>query len=240
MSLINEALKKAQTDRPAGDAGSRDHAMHQPGPPHSPPGKRKRSPIWGFLLAVLIIGLFSASISTVLVYKILGEDEAPTQPEVQPGPAEEPESQVTARETEVPAQLEPQPAGPVAEVQAEEPVIEEPAAASSPPATRNAGVTASGGEPVPVPPEQAPVAEQPAPEPAVPNAALWERLEELEIRGMMSGGTKVLIYDSSNGKTRSYVEGDLFDGALGLRISAIQSNSIVFEDYAGNELSKSF
>jgi len=238
MSLINEALKKAQSDRPVGDAGSRDHLLHMPGPPHKQP-PRKRSPIWGFLLAVLIIGLFSASVTTILVYKILGEEETPPQTaqvaKTKPG--------TPAVETAAQEQPEPEAATPVVEAATEDPVVPEPipAEAAGQSATSSAVVTVNAGEPVTVTPEQSlPAAEPVQSPPPVPNAAMWARLEELEIRGMMSGGTKVLIYDSASGKTRSFVEGDLIDGTLGLRISSIQSNSIVFEDYGGNELTKSF
>ena len=75
MSLINEALKKAQPERP----DTPHHPKHLETPPmkHQPPPKRKRSYLWGFLLAVLIVALVSALLSTFLVYQILGDEDKP-------------------------------------------------------------------------------------------------------------------------------------------------------------------
>ena len=103
--------------------------------------------------------------------------------------------------------------------------------------------------------EQAPVAtvtEPPAPpvkpEPVVeapvqstpPNPAVRSRLQELEIRGIMSGGTRVLIFDTTNSRSKAYRPGEIVEGPLALKISAISQNIIEFEDYAGSKYTKSF
>ena len=80
----------------------------------------------------------------------------------------------------------------------------------------------------------------PAAPPAKPNPAVWARLQELEIRGIMSGGEKVLIFDTSTGKTKSYKPGDILDGSLALSISSIETDAILFEDYGGIIHTKSF
>jgi hypothetical protein len=76
--------------------------------------------------------------------------------------------------------------------------------------------------------------------PTPPNPAVWARLQELEIRGIMSGGNKVLIFDLSTGKTKSYQPGDILDGSLALKIASIDPSAILFEDYAGSIHTKSF
>ena len=73
MSLINEALKKAQPERP-GTPPPSPQPHHLELPPQKPP-KRKRSYLWGFLLAVIIVGLFSTMVTAFLVYQILGVEE---------------------------------------------------------------------------------------------------------------------------------------------------------------------
>ena len=86
-----------------------------------------------------------------------------------------------------------------------------------------------------------PVVQEEIPKPpAKPNPAVWARLQELEIRGIMSGGEKVLVFDTSTGKSKSYEPGDIVDGTLSLKISSIESDAILFEDYGGIIHTKSF
>ena len=242
MSLINEALKKAQTERQVAPPPPPRSGV--PVPPGSPPQPRKkRNYLWGFLMAIIFVGLFSAVVSTFLVYQILGPEEASTKAE----PAAEtavlaeaatPESPViTAPEPSAEPQLEPS-------AQPAEPATTPPAspAAEAPVEAVDAIVAA---EPVEVPVVEAP-APPAAPAPtvaavaAVSNPAIWTRLELLEIRGIMSGGTKVLIHDLANGKTKAFTTGELLDGALGLRIAQIKPSAILFQDNGGYSYTKTF
>ena len=103
----------------------------------------------------------------------------------------------------------------------------------------------------PVPVSEPPVVSAPAPPPVVEKPApqvaslgndplVWNRLEELEIRGIMSGGAKVLIFDSRTNKARAYKPGDLVDGALSLKVSSISNAAINFVNDDGSIFPKPF
>lgn len=85
---------------------------------------------------------------------------------------------------------------------------------------------------------------QPAPSPSyasyATNPEIWRRLDEFEIRGIMSRGAKVLIFDSRTQKARTYTPGDLIDGALSLRVAKILSGEIQFTDNEGSIFTKAF
>ena len=71
MSLINDALKKAQPQRSTDDR----LVPEQTEATHYKPQKKKKNYLWGFLLAVIIVGLFSAAVTSFLVYQILGDEK---------------------------------------------------------------------------------------------------------------------------------------------------------------------
>lgn len=232
MSLINEALKKAQSERPS---SVHNHPAMQgmPMEPQQKPPKKKKKYLFGFILSVLVVALLSTVVSTYLVYQILGEDKevsttqelgtTPTQPvvpvkeEVVPEPiAKEPEPETLAK-TEIQVETVPEPI-PTPEP---EPVPEpEPPVVSAPP----------------------PVVEESAPQVASVgnNPLIWNRLQELEIRGIMSGGAKVLIFDTRTNKARAYKPGDLVDGALSLKVSSISNSIINFVTDDGSIFPKPF
>jgi len=228
MSLINEALKKAQSDRP--HAPKHLVASQLGGAGHPPPAPRKRNYLWGFLMSVIIVGLFSAGMSTFLVYYILG-DEKPAAEAAQAKPVAAQVAQVEPVAEPLPAEAAPEPA-PVPEK-----VSTPTGGTQAEPVLKEAPVTKAAPPPA-VTPEVPPSATPPPPGPT--NPAVWARLQELEIRGIMGGGTKVLVFDLSTGKTKSFVEGDLVDGPLGLQIVTLKPNAIVFKDYDGFEYTKSF
>lgn len=239
MSLINEALKKAQSERPS---SIQNHPVMQGGhshPPQRPP--RKRRFLFGFIVAVLIVGLFSTGVSTYLVYQILGTDkaedsgnaEAANTVDVAAAPAE-PAPAPTPSAGEPVTTAEPEPATVVTEVveaapttPVEAPVVQQPVQA----------------EPVVEPP----VVEAPPPEPAIVREAVagtdpsvWNRIDDFEIRGIMSRGEKVLIFDAKNQKSKTYKPGDLIDGALSLKVASITTSVITFENNDGAQFRKSF
>ncbi|HSH09603.1 MAG TPA: hypothetical protein VK995_04410 [Oceanipulchritudo sp.] len=231
MSLINEALKKAQSDRPAGPKHLVASQLGVPG--HSHPAPRKKNYLWGFLMSVIIVGLFSAGISTFLVYYILGsEKSSPAEVEAQPNLVMEAPAETSA-ETPPPAPVPEAPAPATAKVP------EQTVAKESVPVVMDEPVAAAQTITKAPQPSLQPPAVSPPPQ-GQPNPAVWTRLEQFEIRGILGGGTKVLVFDLSTGKTKSFVEGDLVDGPLGLQIVALNSNAIVFKDYGGFQYNKSF
>ena len=175
--------------------------------------KKKKNYLWGFLLAVIVVGLFSAAVTSFLVYQILGDEEETKAGSKENVVAEE--AAETKQEWKKMASVE-------------TPAAEEPAVAS-PPEAEVAAPVAEVAEITPA-----------APPPSPPNPAVRARLQELEIRGIMGGGNKVLIFDQSTGKTKSYTPGEILDGSLALKIAAIESGSILFEDYGGATYTKSF
>ncbi|MEX0325454.1 MAG: hypothetical protein AB3N33_05135 [Puniceicoccaceae bacterium] len=226
MSLINEALKKAQPERSGTPPPLPPKHLEAPNVPSPQPPRRKRSYLWGFLMAVVIVALFSALVTTFLVYQILGDEDGET---AQATPAEVESTEAS------PAQVwEKLPEEAATTVASEEAAGPEQVALAADPLPEDA--VEDDIPPGPV----AAVEETPVAPPAKPNPAVWARLQELEIRGIMSGGEKVLIFDTSTGKTKSYKPGDVLDGSLALSISSIEIDAILFEDYGGIIHTKSF
>jgi hypothetical protein len=232
MSLINEALKKAQPQRNS-PGTVQPEAVPAP-PPHYSPPRRKRSYLWGFLLAVLLVGLFSAIVSTYLVYQVLGSGEQAESDGGTPAP--------------IASNADPQVTSEIASPGIEQKTVNQTASSAPPedrtapepdPASMNSPSTAASLAGVESEEATAPVASA-RPTATPTNREAWERLQSLEIRGIMSGGTKVLIFDLVTGKTRSYTPGEIIDGALGLKVSSIDPNVISFEDYDGATLTKPF
>ncbi|MGC9451782.1 MAG: hypothetical protein ACP5I4_10075 [Oceanipulchritudo sp.] len=237
MSLINEALKKAQTQRPFTRPVEDQDDPSPPSPQAAQHPPRRRGYLWGFIIALVFVGLLSSGTATFLVWQILGTNGE--------GAAASPSSDTAVPETAAspPAPAEPSEATPLEPSTAVASVA--PSAEAEPaagPVQDVVGKSAAGDEPrLPGPPVAArPAVETPRASPLPPNPAVWARMEELEIRGIMSGGNKVLIHDTSNGKTKAYEPGDLLDGSLGLKIASISPNTIVFEDYGGVPHTKSF
>ncbi|MGA1204935.1 MAG: hypothetical protein ACO3ZW_03875 [Opitutales bacterium] len=224
MSLINEALKKAQAERPS---TIHNHPTMQESERHqSPPTQpRKRRYLFGFLVSVLVVGLFSAALSTYFVYKIIGEEESTAARPAQAGPT--PAVVEQAALASEPASV-PEPATPVAQVDTA-PVVTAPVPAETP-------------QPVvaKTPPTPAPL-EKPAPlGDGQSYPEIWTRIQELEIRGIMSGGYRVLIYDTRTSRAKAYRPGDLVDGALSLSIDSISTSEINFRNNDGIRFPKAF
>lgn len=231
MSLINEALKKAQAQRPTATESppAAGPAVGAP-QPHPQPHKRHNT-MWGFLIVIIFVGILSAGMATFLVWQILDPGDSDATAADQPEGAQAPAEVVveTTAPQEMPVQA---PAGnvdeaiqPLAESQPEPPAAAppiEPVASRIPPIVEEEPVVLT--------------------KPAVgkPNPEVWNRLEKIEIRGIMSGGAKVLIYDIAAGKTKTLAPGDMFDGGLGLKVASISTNAIVFEDHGGIQHTKSF
>lgn len=220
MSLINEALKKAQGDRPARQQGGPSNPETDlTAEAHYTPREkgRRRSYLWGFVVSLLVVGTFTTLLTAYFVKQFLGSEESDPPPP--------PESVVRAPSG--------QPSVDPSDVAATTP------AAASPPEP----AAVSQQEPPTEPPavQQPPAETTPPPGPPTPpNPAVVARLMELEIRGIMSKGTRVLIFDQATGKTKAYASGEALEGPMGLVVETISNSSIKFKDYAGQFHSKSF
>jgi|TARA_B110000438_G_scaffold287270_1_gene319382 hypothetical protein len=76
--------------------------------------------------------------------------------------------------------------------------------------------------------------------PPVQLPAIRGRIAGFEIRGIMRGGGKVLLYDPESQRSRAFSTSDLVDANLGISISSISSNELVFLDQQGAKYLKRF
>ena len=209
MSLINEALKKAQGPRSTNSGRSTEApSPSTAGKDPVPPRRSRLRYLWGFLLSVLIVGILSTAFTSFFIWQLLEEEEAP-----QPPARESVAADNSVPETPLP-EKEPSPA-PTEDLSGEAPPLEP---LSSPPSTHT----------------------EPPPPPQPPDPAVVARLLELEIRGVMSGGTRILLYDQATDLTKAYRKGEALEGSVELTIEIISETSIEFKDHAGNLHTKSF
>lgn len=259
MSLINEALKKAQAQRQS--------ATPPPGAPPPGEGPRLRPPgssggptFW--LVSLLIGGIVVIFVigAGLIVWGLRGTEVPPPSPPpvaAQAGVVT-PDSVDRVDETgsEIPPEstaADPEPANPPAR---------EGAAAPEPEAEPNAPVTgenegnpapeAPAGEKEQATPESATHAASPepnaepadvpvAPTPQIdPDPNVQTYLALLEVRGVMSGGQKALIYNRSTERSRAYTAGATINNELQIRIQDITESSISFVDHDGYVYTKSF
>lgn len=244
MSLINEALKKAQNERQPGgnakqaaaEAAAAAILSSQP----EKPRRRKRNYLWGFIISVLVVGLLASGVSLILVNQLVKEEEAYRQqpaPQAQAAvPVPETAAQTPAADA-APAQA--QDSAETATLAGRAETVSAPMADSVPPVNTPVSPVAMDE------PAAAPVADsrtsstRPAPE-ARANPEVWARLEEFEIRGIMPGGSKVLIFDKRTSQSQTFRTGDMLDGTLGIRLGNLSPNQIEVEDYGGYTYTKSF
>ncbi len=224
MSLINEALKKTQGPRSTGPDHEEPHAAAA-GKAQAPPPRGRLRYLWGFLLSVLVVGILSTIFTSFFIWKLLEEEE---QGEPPPPP---PESAA------IPATAEPMPETGLSEEPTDDladeafpPVSETASHEETPPESSSSGSTT----------EQIPTGEASSPPPPEPDPVSVSRLLELEIRGVMSGGTRVLLHDQATDRTKVYLQGETLEGPLGLKIETISGNTIEFKDHAGQIHTKSF
>ena len=222
MSLINNALKKAQRQRSEGAAS----APTPGGSSHRPSRRGKAMPAQTLLLIVagacVVVALSVAA--TVYFLRDLNPPEtidsviastpvapATTTTEAQPTPTPVVTIPITA--TEPPVQVEPEP---IIVVQAEV-------------------------EPEPAPEEIVPQFPEPQPEPlptpvARPDVAVYTFIDQLQVMGVRFSGasSKVLMND------RVYRVNDIVDRTLGLRLTAVTSDRLTFVDANGASYTKNF
>ena len=220
MSLINNALKKAQRQRSEGAVS----APTPGGAGHRPSRRGKAMPAQILLLIVAGACVVVALSVAATVYFLRDSNptetvnsanaQSPVAPaqtasKTQSTPA--PTVTVSTTATEAPAQAEP------------EPIVLAQAAVESEPAPE---VT------VPQPPEP-----EPLPVPiARPDVAVYTFIDQLQVMGVRFSGadSKVLMND------RVYRVNDLIDRTLGLRLTAVTQDRLTFVDANGASYTKNF
>ncbi|KAF0093157.1 MAG: hypothetical protein E1N59_3072, partial [Puniceicoccaceae bacterium 5H] len=80
----------------------------------------------------------------------------------------------------------------------------------------------------------------PAPTPATPRKVIQAYLDEVQVRGVMSGGSKILLFDPTAGRSRAFAQGDLLSADPQIEIAEIKLNQIIFTDDAGVTYVKRF
>ncbi len=221
MSLINDALKKAQRQR--GDSNppspSAPSAAPMPGPLSAAPSRRATPASRPQLLLLGVGTLLGLALALGAVFLL--RQPQPPAPAMPPAPAA--------------ASATPEPA----RTAAAEPAASLPVTASS--------LTPTKAEEAPLltvstrPSEPAPVL-TPAASPATPapppraSLTMIQTIEAFRIAGVRASGpdSKVLMND------RVYRIGDTVDHTLGIRISAVTANSITFVDEAGAAYTRNF
>jgi len=233
MSLINEALKKAQKQR-TGETPPLT-AMPSVGGESAARIARRGKPA-GFNSLVLRIGLGVAGLAVVVIAAVLLIDRkvaAPVPPATTttnvPAPSTQPKP-VESTQPSTPSS---------AAASAATATLVVPNTASAAPA-QGAATSTTSTTVVFTPVE--PAAAQPAPEPAKPTVArkleprAIKYIESIRVAGIRaaSGDRKVLMND------RVYRIGDTVEAEMGLKLAGITVNSLTFEDENGGRYTRNF
>jgi hypothetical protein len=229
MSLINEALKKAQKQR----TGENPSLSGLPGVGGEPAARiaRRAKPV-GFNSLLIQIGIGAGAVAVLVVAGIFLARMLTSQPAVPASakPAIVATAETVAKPAEVAAEKPATAKGassfvlPVAAAPAPAPLTPAPAVVESKPA-----VSAPAVAPPPAaPPKPAPAAK------LEPKAISY--IENLRIAGIRASGSdsKVLMND------RVYRIGDTVEHELGLKLTGITSNSLSFEDERGAKYTRNF
>ena len=247
MSLINEALKKAQRDRAGsgstetpGGAGPGDGggSQHQPASSGRPRG----------LTGLIVGGVLGCAVAAFVIMQFLGKPEVPTAPAKAPAVATAPKPAAPAPAPAVAPASTPAPTTtpPVTAAATSTPAAE-PAKPPAPATT--AAVTAPATppaktEPAPVPAAAVATTTPPATAPAAPateepakrDRRILAFVDAVRVTGIRQAGrdSKVLMND------RVFRVGDLVDIPLGLKLSAVAAHQLTFTDEKGNDYVKNF
>ena len=226
MSLINEALKKAQRQRTVDPVVV---APAAPGTSTAPVARiaKRRPPMPARTQVILIGGSAGVLLAGAAVaFLLLRPDPVVPMPVVKPPVA------VTAPDEPVPVVVVPRPAPPPPVV-VQLPVITPKPPAPAPAVTTDPAPTVSNPTPVVVQP--APLKPAPLLEP-VANPRVHEFLETLRISGIRVSDTdpKVLMND------RVFRLNDLVDRATQLRLTKVEPSTLTFVDATGFEYRKNF
>jgi hypothetical protein len=232
MSLINDALKKAQRQRTGHHSATSQPPMPGGGaaPLRSAGGKSGSNPQLLLLGAGALLGVLIAA--GFMIFVRGGKSDTVPAPTAAP-----------VASTPAPKPAEPSVAAPVAfssSVKSAEPTLvvkTEPAPApvtnpAASPAAPSTAASAAATAPTPT------VAVAPTPsEPAAPSLRMIEAIEALRVAGIRAGtgsDAKVLMND------RVYRIGDTVDHALGIKLTAVTANSLSFRDASGATYTRNF
>ena len=218
MSLINEALKKAQRQRTP-DADAPDLAASANAP--SGPIVRRSRPMPAQTLLLIVAGaavliVFSAIGTVYLMNRTPEPKSVPVTilppPPVAPAPDTSPSPVIVAPSLDVASTAS-----------------NAPAESSAPAAVELSAIPLTQSAPT------APIAE-PAPAPALPDPRIQTFVDAIRVAGIRSSGaeSKVLMND------RVYRVGDTVDLALGIKLEAVAPDSLTFVDAHGASYKKNF
>lgn len=223
MSLINDALKKAQAQQRSAEATREALPSQAPSaqPTYVQPAKQGPGVIAILLMIVVVASLVGGAVALVMIG--FGGESADADQAPPPSTITRPDPQLTAADSsqdldpvrfetlqpetaEEPPPL-PEPSPPVAE--------SAPAAEPAPPeADASTSVPAGGGPPQ-------------------PNPEILAYLGNVEVRGIMAKTKRVLLFDGATGRTDSYGEGEYFNLEQQVRVHQISSQGIIFIDHVG-------
>ena len=233
MSLINDALKKAQKRHAQGQA---------PLPPPAPGGpsansRRRNQPLSSQLFVLIGLGaivLVTLSVlATVYLLRrpsaagpVAAQSPAPILAEKTPSPVKEAPPVVAA-----PVALPP-PASPPPTVT----VSSLPPAKSPPPASPAAVSVPAAATPAPAIQPPAISFNPPPLDPTKPDPKILAYIDALQVAGvrLTSKGGKVLMND------RVYRQNDVVDRLLGLRLKKVEEDTLIFVDERGVTYTKNF
>ena len=222
MSLINEALKKAQRAR------HEETAAAQPAP-DGPVVKRPQPKSAQSMLLLAVAGV------VLVVLSMVGTALWLTKPAPRPT-----EPRLSAGSTTAPTPAAPAPASasPAAAPDVLKPVA---LVLPSPPKESSTAPAAPASKPpstAPAPAAVAPAAAPPPPEPpkAEPDARVQKLVDSLRVTGIRSSGTesKVLMND------RVYRVNDFVDRVLGVKLVTVTHDTLTFTDANGVTYVKNF
>ena len=242
MSLINDALKKAQHQRkddPAATTGAAGEArIHRRGRAHN----ANTMVLLGSAAVVLVV------LSVVFTFFMVNQPAKPAAPVAQAAPSAAPTpSAPTNSPTPAPAPIEtappaPTPMAPTVSVPlttasagqgsaATTPALPT-VAASTPPAVTAPTPIA----PAPVPTNPSPTAAAPASGPAAPDERVASFVEAVRVTGIRSFGNESRVLMNE----RVFKVNDIVDRLLGVKLTAVQSDSLTFTDANGVTYLKNF
>ena len=235
MSLINDALKKAQ----AREAKTLDPATGMPRGPSVGPSPAATPPPYGMLIGLALgVAVVVGAGVAMIVYGLMKRE----------APAAQTQPLLSVQTPMAPTKAEQRALAPVALPTA--PAVE---SAPAPAPVEAAGLpSASPPEAAPAPPAAPviPVVAELPPEPptaaealeSTPDiAAINEFITQLEIRGVLSGDKqRVLVFDPVRKRSQSFEVLAVVSRSLGLYISEITPHSITFADASGKTYVKYF
>ncbi len=229
MSLINEALKKAQRHR------SGDPADLLPESALGPVAKRGQPRSAQQLLLLAIGGVALVVLSVVITVWLVNRPPAPktaaqtasakAAPATTPPDASAPAPVIVAPVITPPAVAQPPPASPAPVANRPSPATE-PVTTASPTIAPTPAVTQA--PPSPAPPTAATSPIEPAP-PVKTDERVHQFVDNIKVGGIRSSGddSRVLMND------RVYRVNDIVERSLGVRLTKVESDALTFSDANG-------